>query len=151
MVILPSLQRTEQTAQTDFYSTEIGDLVNFDLCIELAVALKNRAHLVGGNCINPAAERNQLHQFDVGIGSRKACGFRRSEYCGTWPRTDRWVLSWTTPHSKDSVIWTAAGIPQEQPCARPGKHNRLRPEPPAWMQPGSAAKHNLDHVLKKPL
>ena len=57
------VQRGKQTAQADVHRTQVGDLVDLELGVQLAACLQDLAGLVGGDGIHAAAEGHQLHQI----------------------------------------------------------------------------------------
>ena len=56
MMFFLLLQRGEQGPQTDFDRAQVGDFVNFDLRVNLAVFLKNLPHFVSCDRVDAAAE-----------------------------------------------------------------------------------------------
>ena len=68
LVFFPFFQCGKQAAQADVDGAKVGDLVNFQLGVQLAAFLQNFAGLVGGNGIQAAAEGYQLHQVHIRLG-----------------------------------------------------------------------------------
>ena len=65
LVFFPFFQCGKQAAQADVDGAKVGDLVNFQLGVQLAAFLQNFAGLVGGNGIQAATEGYQLHQVHI--------------------------------------------------------------------------------------
>ena len=58
----------------DFHRSQIVDLIDFQLGIQLAAFLQDGAYLVGGDGVDAAAEGYQLHQLHVRLGDNVAGG-----------------------------------------------------------------------------
>ena len=54
-----------QTPQPNFCSTQVADLVDFQLSVKFSALFENPANLVRGDGINAAAERYQLYQLEI--------------------------------------------------------------------------------------
>ena len=59
------LESAQQTAQTDGHGTEIGDLIDLDLRVELVTLLQQGPDLVGGDSIDATAEGDQLNKLGI--------------------------------------------------------------------------------------
>ena len=56
LIFVSLIQCGEQAAQADIDSTQVCDLVNFQLGVELAALLQDLAGLIGGDGVHAAAE-----------------------------------------------------------------------------------------------
>ena len=58
----------DQASQADLDGTQIADLVDFQLGVQLSAVFQNPPHLVGGDGIDAAAEGHQLYQLHIRLG-----------------------------------------------------------------------------------
>ena len=66
---LTFLKRADKTAQSYSDGSEVRDLVDFYLGIQLPARFKDRAHLVGRDGVDPAAEGDKLDKLGIGKDS----------------------------------------------------------------------------------
>ena len=67
MRLFRQLQRSDKAPQTDSHGAQIGDLVDFDLRIQLVAALQYLPHLVRRDGIQSASEGNELYQLYIRV------------------------------------------------------------------------------------
>ena len=64
---LTFLKRADKTAQSYSDGSEVRDLVDLYLGIQLPARFKDRAHLVGRDGVDPAAEGDKLDKLGIGM------------------------------------------------------------------------------------
>lgn len=89
MRLFRQLQRSDKAPQTDSHGAQIGDLVDFDLRIQLVAALQYLPHLVRRDGIQSASEGNELYQLYI----RCATAYRAAAYRREW--YVHWFSTWT--------------------------------------------------------
>ena len=62
--------RRKKASQSNLYCTQVGDFVNFDLCVILAFVFKNPLDLVCCDGIHAASEGDELDKLYIGIHRR---------------------------------------------------------------------------------
>ena len=66
---VPGIQGGHQAADADFHGAQVGNVVDFQLGIQLSGLLQNGAEFIGGDGVHPAAEGDQLDEGHVGLGA----------------------------------------------------------------------------------
>ena len=64
-VSVPLFHRRFQGTDTDFRRSQVGNLIDFQHCVQLVVPAQNLFHLVGGHGVQAASERIQLNQLHI--------------------------------------------------------------------------------------
>ncbi len=68
----------EQTAQPDIHRAQIRDLIDFDLCLQLAFPLQNFSRFVGGDGVTPQPKLTSWTRFISGWSAMYfAAAYRR--------------------------------------------------------------------------
>ena len=67
----------EQTAQPDIHRAQIRDLIDFDLCVQLAFPLQNFSRFVGGDGVHAAAEAHPVSYTHLDVYKRQTQALKR--------------------------------------------------------------------------